>query len=207
MKPEDTIRTYNGRRIEVCGGIGIGKSTLAARLAAHLANCELICEDFSANPLWHLYYGSPDRYVREKNISFLAQHFGELKHASLNNVVSDFSPVQDLAYAALVGDTEHELVMSNVFDHLYKHVSAPEVIVHVTSTVEKQLSQIALRGRKEEVVLSREILATLNDSLSNALRQHSGGRRVIRVDVTHLDLRTDVNLLTRLLQDFSLAAH
>src|SRR4051812_12409825 len=94
--PSHLLKSYQ-RRIEICGGIGVGKTTLAARLAAHLPQSELICENFRANPLWAAYYEAPSKFVREKNISFLAQHFAEIKHGAARTLILDFSTFQDLA--------------------------------------------------------------------------------------------------------------
>ena len=39
------------KRIEICGGTGTGKTTVA-KLLADFFNAELVLEDFEGNPFW-----------------------------------------------------------------------------------------------------------------------------------------------------------
>lgn len=187
----------NEFRIELCGGIGIGKTTFARRLAAFLPRTTLICEDFNGNPLWKQYYAAPDRYVKEKNISFLAQHFAELKVAK-SRVVSDFSPLQDLAYASLIADVEHERVMASIHTHLSRDIMPPNLVLHLYANVDKQFAQIADRGRPEELKLTKSKLAQLNAALENILAKNSHLTSIQSIDVTFVDIRSDENLLAEI---------
>ncbi len=180
-------------QIEICGGIGVGKSTLAHVLAQQFPGSVVALEDFQSNSLWHRYYEEPHKYVLEKNISFLAQHFAELKYYSAPVLVADFSPLQDLAYAAIVGDQEHYDVMSKIYTHLRKRSPiANLVVVHLVTTLPRQSSQIEQRGRKEEKYLTQPQLLRLNTALSEILKSEATQLTVIEVDTSITDLRNNV---------------
>jgi deoxyadenosine/deoxycytidine kinase len=187
-------------RVEICGGIGVGKSTLARRLASKLPHCVLVEENFSGNPLWRAFYSAPARFVREKNISFLAQHFAELKIPEAPTVVADFSTLQDLAYAIAVQDREHERVMALIHEHLLGQFSPRRIIVHLSSSLEKQLDNIAGRSRVEELMLTRPMLAILNDALEVVLNRVDSELQMIDIDATSLDLRTDPDVIQGILR-------
>lgn len=188
----------NYLRIEICGGIGVGKSTFASRLAARIPTSELICEDFRANPLWAAYYEAPHRFVREKNISFLAQHFAEIKHGKSDIVITDFSTLQDLAYAQLTGDPEHQRVMQDVHYHLEKQVGPPTVVVQLVASVERQLTQIALRGRAEESLLNSQALRNLNAALTRVLSRLVEPKKLRVIDISSIDLRENTSILDQI---------
>jgi deoxyadenosine/deoxycytidine kinase len=187
----------NKTRVEICGGIGVGKTTLARRLAGYIPETVLIREDFRANPIWHRYYLDPTTYFKEKNISFLAQHFAEIK-AATTRAICDFSPLQDLAYAALVGDEEHECLMKAIYLHLARTVAPPTLVLHLTTTIDKQLAQIAERGRREEQALSQSNLQALNLALDNVLAERARDLSIQTLDVTGMDLRVEKDLFSEI---------
>src|SRR5438093_1072156 len=93
------MRRLERRRIEICGGIAAGKTTLCQALQA--IGWEASFENFSDNPFWKLFYADPQFYGFETEVTFLLQHYSQIKQ-SLNKsdlVVCDFSLLQDLAYA------------------------------------------------------------------------------------------------------------
>lgn len=156
-------------RIEVCGGIATGKTTLAKAMARE-AEVQLVLEDFRANPFWQRFYASPTEYFAEKNICFIAQHCGELKAATGGSpVVCDYGVLQDLSYARLSGDVEHARVMRALFDHLYRRLPPPTLIVHLRADPLVQLSRIRARARSEERSITTEYLIALNRELEAVL--------------------------------------
>ncbi len=86
-------------RIEVCGGIASGKTTLANLL--HKLDIPSTLENFAANPFMQQFYADPIKTAFETEITFLLQHYHQTKiAANLNKrFVCDFSFLLDLAYA------------------------------------------------------------------------------------------------------------
>lgn len=156
-------------RIEICGGIASGKTTLA-RLLAEDGHCALVLEDFRKNPFWERFYQRPDLFTHEKNVCFLAQHAGEIKactEASLS--ICDYAVVQDLAYASLTTSPVHSSVMTTLYEHLYAALLPPTLIIHLRCNETVQLARIRARGRREEDPITVSYLASLNVALDNVL--------------------------------------
>lgn len=97
-------------RIEIAGVLGAGKSTMAS-----LVNPECtINEDFDSNPFLSYFYQEPTKYNFETELSFLLQHYHEIKKSSFQIQVCDFALVQDLAYGKM-GLSPEDLKYSKMF--------------------------------------------------------------------------------------------
>jgi deoxyadenosine/deoxycytidine kinase len=148
-------------RIEICGGIASGKTTLANVLAP-----TAVRERFKENPFWSAFYADPARWFEEKNLCFLVQHTGAIKGApDPSFVVCDFAVIQDLAYARLAPRPEHIAVMGMLYAHLYGQLSPPSLIVHLRCAPAVQLQRITARARPEEANITIDYLSALNDAI------------------------------------------
>lgn len=86
-------------RIEICGGIAAGKTTLAKQLS--YLGLTGVFEDFSAIAFLSDFYETPELYTYETEIAFLLQHAFQIKKSSIADkpIVCDYSIEQDFAYA------------------------------------------------------------------------------------------------------------
>ena len=188
--------TKNSRsaRIEFCGNIGAGKSTVARLLAGH-CRLPLIEEHYEQVPFWKEFYSSPPTYAFEKNISFLLFHSNAIRTAAANfderPLICDFALFQDLAYAALAGSTQDYQATLAVHDRLVVRVGPPSLIVHVKCSVEEQLTRIRKRGREPERAITSSFLNQLSQHISEELARHGSGARVIEVNTEALDFVVD----------------
>src|SRR3954447_11075813 len=86
-------------RVEICGGIASGKTTLANLLGS--SERMVVREDFSSNPFWRAFYDDPNNTAFETEITFLLQHYHQIKVATNleKSFACDFSLLLDYAYA------------------------------------------------------------------------------------------------------------
>ena len=86
-------------RIEICGGIASGKTTLCHLLTKRGLYSKF--EDFKKNPFWALFYQNPNLHAFETEVTFLLQHYSQIKTSipALSMVAFDYSLLQDQAYA------------------------------------------------------------------------------------------------------------
>ncbi len=187
-------------RIEICGGIASGKTTLA-RLLAQETQCGLVLEDFRANPFWKRFYQHPEIFRHEKDVCFLAQHSGGIKNADQPLVVCDYAVIQDLAYAALSDSREHLLVMQQLYRHLYGAIPTPTLIVHLVCNESDLLARIRARGRSEEGSITAAYLAALNRKITEVLASTDTPILTVRSDAINFaaDQRAALELKNQLL--------
>ncbi|MFM9977858.1 MAG: deoxynucleoside kinase [Sphingomonadaceae bacterium] len=155
-------------RIEVCGAIASGKTTLATRLSARLDGFAVF-EKFRENPFWSRFYAQPELFRPEKDVCFLAHHTGEIKAAGNGLVVCDYAPVQDLAYARLADDSAHVAMMEAVYRHLYGPLRRAALVVHLKCATGELLRRIHVRGRAEEFAIDAAYLVLLEQALAALL--------------------------------------
>jgi deoxyguanosine kinase len=155
-------------RIEICGGIASGKTTLATRLGRVL-DCALVLEQFRENPFWKRYYEQPEVFRPEKDVYFIAQHTGALKVPEAPLTVCDYATIQDLAYAQLSRDEGHVALMRHLYQRLYEPLPRPTLIVHLRCEEAVLLERIRTRGRAEEAAIDVAYLRALARGIDEIL--------------------------------------
>lgn len=92
-------------RIEICGNIASGKTTFATLSQAYGYNA--ILEDFKKIPYLEDFYFSPSEFAFETEISFTLQHYYQIKKASSNTFITDFSLINDCNIIRIFYFTTH----------------------------------------------------------------------------------------------------
>lgn len=181
-------------RIEICGGIASGKTSLA--LALQRAGFRADFERFQQNPFYEAFYADPHGNAFETEITFLLQHFHQLKRHGRDGLLSvfDFGLALDLAYSRVtLGDRDRE-VFDNVFAAVVGKVGAPSLVVRLRCAVTVERSRIQDRGRIAERGMSLEYLEALESALDVVLGQnpfHSVPR--VELDSEHINFVRDPN--------------
>jgi deoxyguanosine kinase len=194
-------------RIEICGGIATGKTTLAEQIAA-AGEITLIREVFEEVPFWKKFYENRDVYEFSKNVSFLLFHADCLRaaSASLNGAVCDFAFLQDLSYAAISTRRGEELpILQRIHAHLAKSLSPADVIVYLRCSTQTQLKRIKGRGRQAEQSIGAHYLEDLNRALENDLRMLKASQGatplIYPIDTDEVDILKDRDAAGRIYAD------
>ena len=153
------------KRIEIAGNIASGKTTIANILNNYGYHC--VYEDFKSVPYWRKFFESPNKYNFETEISFLLQHYHQIKLAQSDSIViCDFSFINDLAYAKLgLSKKRHEIFTSILYEILAE-ISEPILTIQAASNVNLLLDRIKYRGRTEENSITRNFLIELDEKLN-----------------------------------------
>ena len=167
-------------RIEICGGIAAGKTTLASVLTNH--NLETVYEDFTKNPFWNAFFTDPDLFAFETELTFLLLHYHQLKLSTTKRIVCDYCFTQDASYADLDLTGIKKRIFVESYDEVMKELGQPDLIVHLTCSPEIQLQRIKARARSEEASVSIEFLENLNVALVARLNALIGKVKIITID-------------------------
>jgi deoxyguanosine kinase len=179
------------RRIEVCGGIASAKSTFVT-LLQRLAFTPIF-ENFEASPFLDAFYQDPTRYTFETEVSFLLQHYHQIKRETLPQVVSacDFSIILDLAYARMGLNGTKFRAFSAVYDEVKKELGYPRLIVHLKCDADTELRRIRRRAREVEAPITIDFLERLNDAVETEVAAVQQDVDVMSIDSATLDLAND----------------
>ena len=181
----------NSIRIEIFGGIASGKTTFAGLFENE--KVKTIFEDFKANPFWRQFYANPKRFAFETEVTFLLQHYNQIKAAtgSESAIVCDFSFMLDHAYVEVTLPEEERRVFLTVFQEVQRQLGPPALYVLLECSPEEELRRIKGRGREVETGLGVEYLASLNDALARHVELAESSSRVLRIDSEHRNFAKD----------------
>lgn len=167
-------------RIEICGGIASGKTTLARILAR--TGREVALEEFRSNPFWRDFCANPSINAFETELTFLLQHYHAVKSRGQKPVVYDFSFLLDLAYANLNLTGTRRAVFQGLYDEVLRELKPPGLIVNLQCSAKTEMLRIKARGREEERALDFHYINAVNDSVGRVVSDLPVGVRVVTID-------------------------
>ena len=154
--------------IAVEGPIGVGKTTLAKRLAETF-RCETILEDAKENPFLERFYQNRRANALPTQLSFLFQRIqklqaikqGELFHQGR---VSDFLIEKDPLFARITLDDDEYRLYQTLYDKVIEELPQPDLVVCLQAPTNTLHDRVKLRGNSIERGIDLSYLQKLNDA-------------------------------------------
>ena len=189
------------KRIEISGGIASGKTTLCKLLEQYGAISKF--EDFKINPFWTLFYQDPNLYAFETEVTFLLQHYSQIKTTPWDRdlVAFDYSLLQDVAYADMNLREGARRAFDAVYRHIQSELAPPRLIVHLQCDAHEELRRIQLRARPEEETISVSYLEALNGAISRAVDRARRRTLVLCIDSAAIDFAANLNVQGQVVAD------
>ena len=156
--------------IAVEGPIGVGKTTLANKLAETF-NYDVLLEQPSENPFLESFYKNPSQSALAAQLFFLfqrMQQIQDLKQRSLFEPVrvADFVIEKDRLFAEVNLSKEEMQLYDKVYDHLTIDAPTPDLVIYLQAPVDVLLDRINRRGNPNEKYLTADYLEKLNEAYS-----------------------------------------
>lgn len=191
------------RRIEICGGIASGKTTLANLLAR--LDIQPILENFQTNPFWRAFYADPVGAAFETEITFLLQHYHQIKttRKSGNTIASDFSMYLDFAYAHVTLPQDKREIFLSVYREVEKELGAPALLIHLKCDPKIELKRIRERGRDVENSITIEYLQQINTQLEKILIEKARLDKLLVINSGLLDFAHEEDVKQSVLDQIS----
>lgn len=195
--------------IITAGMIGVGKTTLTARIADHL-HTKAFFEPVGENPVLPLYYKDPKQYGFLLQIYFLNKRFSMIKQAlSDDNNVLDRSIYEDALFTkennaeGNISDTELDVylkLLDNMMSDLNKlPKKAPDLMVYSETSFETILYRIKKRGRDYEQIDNNPELKDYYYKMWSAYQdwyQEYNASPKMKIDLDKYDLEDPQNVAT-----------
>jgi len=140
--------------IVIEGPIGVGKTTLARRLATGLDG-GLVLEQPGENPFLEAFYTNPREVALSVQLHFLLHRARQVQALRQGDMfrpvrIADFLMEKDLLFAELNLRREEFDLYRQVYDTLTLDVPVPDLVIYLQAPVAVLLKRIARRGRAYE---------------------------------------------------------
>ena len=178
------------RFIAVEGPIGVGKTSLARKLAESLS-ADLVLEEVYENPFLERFYREGRSAALPAQMYFLfarARQIEGLRQSDLfaNVRVADYLFAKDRLFAEL-NLTQDELdLYDQVVATLKIDPPVPDLVIYLQSSVDALLERIARRGIPAERAIDRRYLERLNDAYARYFHAYNEGPLLI-VNASQID--------------------
>lgn len=179
------------RYIVVEGPIGVGKTTLARRLAETLGG-ELLLEQAEENPFLGRFYQDPRGAALPTQLFFLfqrARQLQALRQADLFQPVrvADFLMEKDRLFAQVTLDDDELRLYEQAYEHLTLDAPAPDLVIYLQAPAEVLQGRITKRARPEERHITGDYLQRLVDAYTQFFYHYNLAPLLI-VNATEIDL-------------------
>jgi deoxyguanosine kinase len=177
--------------IAVEGPIGVGKTTLAKRLAATF-DYQTLLENAHENPFLERFYRNPKQAALATQLFFLFQRSQKIQDLRQGDIfqqqrVADFLIEKDALFARINLDQDEFQLYQKVYQQLTIDAPKPDLVVYLQASPEVLLERIESRGIAAEKAINREYLERLNEVYSEFFLYYDDAPLLI-VNASELDL-------------------
>jgi deoxyguanosine kinase len=179
------------RYIAVEGPIGVGKTSLAQRLASEF-DAELLLEAPDENPFLPRFYENPRHGALAAQLCFLMQRTQQIEALRQGDIlnpvrVADFILDKDLLFARLTLDVPEFDLYEQIYAHVMVNVPKPDLMIYLQAPVSVLLERIRKRGRSYERHIEPAYLERLNRAYASFFHHYADGPLLI-VNAAEIDL-------------------
>lgn len=177
--------------IVVEGPIGVGKTTLAKRLAESYGS-DLLLEGADENPFIERFYQDPKSAALQTQLFFLfqrARQLQDLRQADMFRPVhvADFIMEKDRLFAQMTLDDEEYKLYEQVYEHVTIDAPTPDLVVYLQAPVDVLVKRVSKRGRDYERHIDADYLDRINESYTRFFYDYTAAPLLI-VNAAELDL-------------------
>lgn len=189
--------------IVIEGPIGVGKTTLARRLAETFGS-ELLLEGANDNPFISKFYDNPRAAALPTQLFFLlqrARQMQELRQGDMFNPVrvADFLIEKDRLFAELTLDDDELQLYEQVYENLTFDVPTPDLVIYLQAPIEILMARIQNRGIQYERMIESAYLQNLSDAYVEFFYHYNEAPLLI-VNAAEIDFAENENDFQQLLE-------
>lgn len=180
----------NPEYIVVEGPIGVGKTSLAKRLATTFGS-DLLLEGADENPFLARFYREPAHAALQTQLFFLFQRAQQMQALRQGDIfspvrVSDFLLEKDRLFAQLNLDDDELHLYEQVYNHLNINAPTPDLVIYLQAPVHVLEARIRRRGISFEQMIGVDYLQQVVDAYAQLFHYYSAAPLLI-VNAAEID--------------------
>ena len=199
--------------IVVEGPIGVGKTSLAKRLAESF-DSELLLEGADENPFLERYYKKPGEAALPTQLFFLFQRARQMQELRQHDLfrpvrVADFLMEKDRLFAELTLQDDEFDLYEQVYENMTIDAPVPDLVIYLQAPVDVLVQRINKRGIDAEKRISNAYLQRLVDGYTSFFYQYNSAPLLV-VNASEIDLvnsTQDYELLLEQVQNVRSGRH
>jgi len=179
--------------IAIEGPIGVGKTSLATKLAISL-NSRKVFEDFNENPFLADFYDDIENNALQTQMWFLLQRYRQQQrdikqlNAFQKGVISDYMFEKDRLFAEFILNSQDEFdLYAKVADILEKDILKPDLVVYLQAETSRLMQNIRKRGRKIEKGITSDYINQVNEKYQEFFLNFEEERSLLIINTTNID--------------------
>jgi deoxyadenosine/deoxycytidine kinase len=177
--------------IVIEGPIGVGKTSLARRLAESFGT-DLLLEGAAENPFLERFYRDPRSGALPAQLFFLFQRVRQIQDIRQSDMfqpvrVADFLLEKDRLFAELTLDADELKLYNQVYEHVTLDAPVPDLVIYLQAPEDVLLNRIAKRGIRYERMIDATYLRNLSEAYARMFLNYEAAP-VLIVNAEHINL-------------------
>ena len=191
----------NYQYIVVEGNIGVGKTSFVDLFHKEFKYYKLY-ENFINNPFLVDFYNDDKSNIFQMESYFLVERYKQLINLFNkinNNIISDFLFSKSLLFAEINLSKNEFKLFKVIFDQFDRQIKKPDLMIFLSSDIDKISKQIRQRDRFFEKKISRQYLEKVNIGYEKLLELEKNKFPILCFDVTNIDFIDQKPILKKIL--------
>jgi deoxyguanosine kinase len=150
--------------VSIAGNIGVGKTTLANKLASCFG-CEVLLEPYDENPFMPDVYAGKKELALDSQLYFLTSRVEQLGQNRLQAgriCISDYVFDKEMIYAKRLLDAQQLSLYEKIYPPFAAQVASPALVIYMRDPAENCLVRIHDRNRPYEQRIELQFLQSLD---------------------------------------------